>query len=112
MVTIRNRLFYSGLNPSSLKSLLNSSRRNKPSQESVEEKDFVSPTLIESTHLAGEISKVNNMIQVESREIICYMLLMLHFLKGIHCYNASGRSYFKWLCVHLWNWKKWATCST
>ncbi|CAL8091714.1 unnamed protein product [Orchesella dallaii] len=65
MVSTKNRLFYCGLNPASLKSLLNSSRRKdknqKPNNEEVyeEERDFNEPTMIDTSHMAGDIAKVN-----------------------------------------------------
>ena len=67
MVSTKNRLFYAGLNPASLKSLLNSSRRKekgqRPSQSDTdkmeEEKDFAEPTMIDTSHMAGDIQKVN-----------------------------------------------------
>lgn len=67
MVSTKNRLFYAGLNPSTLKSLLNSSRRKekgqKPGQNEAdkveEEKDFSEPTMIDTSHMAGDIQKVS-----------------------------------------------------
>ncbi|XP_021946683.1 uncharacterized protein LOC110844719 isoform X2 [Folsomia candida] len=63
LVTTKNRLFYSGLNPASLKSLLSGAKRKeKMQQEKVifeEEKDFNQPTLIDTSHMAGDITRVS-----------------------------------------------------
>lgn len=66
MVSTKNRLFYSGLNPASLKSLLNSSRRKEKGKQGGldedkidEERDFSEPTMIDTSHMAGDIAKVN-----------------------------------------------------
>jgi hypothetical protein len=66
MITTKNRLYYTGLNPASLKSLLSGSRRREKPKQAVEkpeeEKDFLEPTLIDTSHMAGDISKVLIMI--------------------------------------------------
>jgi len=60
MVSTKNRLYYCGLNPGSLRSLLNARKHENKgnSQPPVEEKDYADPILIDTSHMAGEISKV------------------------------------------------------
>lgn len=62
---MRGRIFYTGLNPASLRSMLSGTRRRgdprngpPPPPPENEEKDYSAPVLIESSHIAGEISKV------------------------------------------------------
>lgn len=61
-MSTKNRLFYSGLNPATLKSLLSSSRRSSkksPTAAPPPELDFTTPTAIDTSHMAGDIHKVN-----------------------------------------------------
>ncbi|CAG7817461.1 unnamed protein product, partial [Allacma fusca] len=71
MVSSKNRLFYAGLNPGTLRTLLSGQKRREqrnnaiaagvPQSEIVfeEEKDFASPVIIDTSHVAGEIVKVS-----------------------------------------------------
>lgn len=70
MVSAKNKLYYAGLNPGTLRTLLSGQKRREqrnnalaagiPQSEIVfeEEKDFTTPVLIDTAHLGGEIVKV------------------------------------------------------
>lgn len=67
-MSTKNRLFYCGLNPASLKSLLSSSRRKEKEKKAgnasldddkEEERDYMEPAMIDTSHMAGDIAKVN-----------------------------------------------------
>jgi hypothetical protein len=67
---------YCGLNPASLKSLLSGSKKkDKSQQEKVlfeEEKDFNEPSLIDSSHMAGDITRVGKTKQKCSDLMLLY----------------------------------------
>lgn len=63
---MRNRIFYAGINPSSIRSMLSGARKKAaegrnlgaPVTQEPEEKDHSSPALIDTSHVAGDIVKV------------------------------------------------------
>jgi hypothetical protein len=70
LVTTKNRLFYCGLNPATLKSLLSSSKKKDKGQNAhekapvEEERDFNEPTLIDTSHMAGDITRVSRNVNI------------------------------------------------